>query len=793
MATKAELNKLKSFSITIMLIFILVMPVVLSEISINTYSTDISFNAYVPSEVSVCSCGTNSGNILIKNTGVYPARFGITSDNDELFNVPLVEFSIKAGKEISVPYTVNTDCDFSDEEVTLLIKNSFNIEKEFVVDVKGLSCQNLAAELMYDKQSIKPCEAVSFTLFVENIDDFTETYYYDFGKYQKYLSYDYGSVTLPPHELGQFNMSLTIPCQFYGNYSIPVDVYSAGTKQHVTFEADLFVEQDYPFSYDLSPDLFTCAEDDTILRFNLRNNAEFENTFYFKSLYPDFVRLKTNKVLIPGGESAEIEFEVFGSMKELGWHEIAFELTTDLGDITETINSGVHIGKCYDLGIYPEPGYNKFYGRELEDLSFIVKNNGDIKQDIFLDLADWNELFLLKETNITLESGQEKRVYIDVSNVPDTDEIYKLPIFAYLPSKDLGFTKDMIVDVTSSFVSHRAIIDPSIIKINYDDTEASFNIRNIGSEDLWYNITINPYLPNESTWIHMKKNIIIHLESMQEETINIEFDSGDYTVAEGNYLFNVVIDPMYSYEDLLYAYDLNIKLRDKSFFYYTGLWMYGNPLLVILALIIIFLIWLLFYLLFSKRPKNLKEKKKRKKKARNILFGFIAFLLLLLLLLLIFFPLKALHPAVDNNPDDLNITFYSDEEFVVELGKYFIDPDGDILDYYVKVISFGNKTLEGLDITLEGSTATIKSIDDNVTGIIPLWFYATDSKFYTKSDVFLVNVVKKQDYSFMEIIDYYIYYVIWLALIILISIYMTALFVWASKRTKRQHDTDKKD
>ncbi len=779
-----------SLLVLLVIVFTMFTPAVSAVIDINTYSTSFDFTVDVPNNLEVCSCGSALGYISITNTGTYAAKFYLTSSNEELFSIIGSEYSIESGQELLIPYNVRANCNFADETVVISVRNSFNIEKEYEVEIQGLSCQNLAAEITYDKETVKPCEPVLFTLNVENIGDFTETYYFDFGDFTDFITYDYGSVTLPSGDVGTFEITLILPCDYYGNYTIPVSIYTIGTEYGVSFNSEIEVLREYDFSNTLPTNLFSCAEETRSFKFNLTNEAGVANTYSLKSLYPNFIKLNTKELSLEPAQSGIVEFEVKGSMKNIGFYDLGIQVDTDLGNIQKNLTSSLHLGKCYDIEIVSEQEYFNFNGRELSNFTAVIKNNADAAQEIFLEFPYWGGSFSFSESTFNLDIGEEKVVTIDVSNVLDEDKFYYIPIKANIIGTKRSFTKDVKVDVISSYIAHRAITNPNLIKINYDDNYSSFSIKNIGSKSLEYNVTIIPYNISNSGWIRMLDSFVVELEPMAYEIVNIEFDPEIYLAPEDDYSYSVIIKPINSFDDITYEDKLTIKLRDKSFLYYAGLWIYSNPIWVIIIFIILLLLYLLLYLLIS-RPKNLEVKKERKKKYKRFLFTWIILAILILLLLLLLCPPKSLYPSLDNNSDDLNITMYSGDEYKLSLNKYFNDPDGDSLEYYVRLKTLDNETAEEFTIEFQESEVIIHP-GDNVSGITPIWFYATDSKFFIKSDMFLLNVVEKPSYTCLGVVDYYICYILWLAIVIFVFIYVIAALVWSKKRTKRQHKNDKK-
>ena len=789
MNSKAGINTNKLLFFSTVIIMFLLLPNVLAEININTYTYSTDFYASVPEQINVCACGSTSGTILIKNTGSYVTKFYLEPDN-EMLVLPGNQYEIKPGQEYSIPFTINTDCDFTNDEINLIISNTFNKYQEFNIVVQGLRCQNLASVLTYDKDIISPCETINFKIEVENIGDFIETYTYDFGKFEKFIKYDYKTVTLAPNQVGTFNVGLFLSCEMTGNFSVPTNVYTLGSEFMASFLSNITVEDDYDFNLSFNKELFVCAEDDSSLSLQLTNNNEFANTFYIKNLYPNFVKLEQEQVTLNAGETVNVSFNIHGSEKLVGNHDIAFKVTSMYGNVVKNINSTLYLANCYDLSITSAQDSYSGCGRRLDNIYFTIKNNGEISQLVNLELPYWGGTFPLDNTSFVLESGEEKLIKIDTFNVIDEDKYYHIPVNAYISGRDVVFTKELSLDVTSSWNCNRAVIEPSNIKINYDAVNKSFVIKNIGSKYLWYNVTIFPYNVTRSSWINIDNNKIIDLNPGDEYEFIVNFDQDIYYQEQGDYLFNIEIDPIYTFDDLVYNYELKITLKDKSFIYYASVWFVNNPVLVLIIIIILLLITLLLYLFIS-RPKNLKEQGKRKKRAKKIFLAWLILAILALILLFVFCPFKSLYPELDDNPNDLNIIMYSGDYYKVELSNYFSDPDDDILDFYAEVKTIGNNSLDAYQITFDDSSAIIHPFD-NVTGMLPIWFYASDSLDIAKSDMFLIKVVEKPKYTFMGVINYYIYYIIWLIVVVFLLIFVLATLSWAKRKTIRQHENSKK-
>jgi hypothetical protein len=257
---------------------------------------------------------------------------------------------------------------------------------------------------------------------------------------------------------------------------------------------------------------------------------------------------------------------------------------------------------------------------------------------------------------------------------------------------------------------------------------------------------------------------------------------------EGNYDFNITIIPTNSIDNVGSNYIFTITLRDKTFLYYSWIWVKSNPLTLVGIIILALLLLLLLYLCVS-RPKNIDNKKKRKKTFKRFLFSFISLILLLLILLLIFCPLKSIYPALDDN-NNLNLSMYSGDTKRIDMAGYFNDPDNDELSYFVKLQTVGNKSVLNFSITFDDSAAFITA-GEGTSGIIPFWFYATDSDYFVKSDMFVLKVVEKPLFTFNDYVNFYICYIIWLIFVVIIAVYLIAIFVWSNKKTKRQHKNSK--
>lgn|GEM_PF-5769701 len=786
---KVNKNKLSMIFALISLCLILIPMSANAELSINKYSTSTDFNAYLPQSMDVCVCGDTASQITIQNTGAYQTSFTIISSDEDLFSVAGTDFIIESGSQLSIPYTISADCNFKNKEIDVTIRNALNVEKEFQVNIQGKNCQNLAAMVTYTPQVLTPCIPVNFELEVRNIGSFADTYYFDLGEFSEYALSEHGSVTLQPNQIGYFNVTLKLPCEFYGNYTIPVNFYTVGTKRAASFANEIEILRKYDFSTDLSSEIFACSEDRSVHTFNIINNEKFNNTFKIKSLYPDFVTVKTKELVIPGNSQAQVEFIVSGSKKRIGYHNLGLVITSDLGNIEKQVNTSINMGVCYDIDISSEYDSYDYCGRETGDVPLIIQNNAAIKQDVKLDVTEWGGTFVLSNYSFELEPGQAKTVMIDLSNVSDMNKFYKIPISASVEGRENCFRKVITFDFKSSSDCHKTIIDPSKIKINYDANETWFKVINFGAKQFDYSVFIIPVNPNASAWIELSDYHTFSLDPYQEEWINVIFNENISLAEKGDYKFNITIIPTNSIENVNSDYVFTVVLRDKSFFYYAGVWIISNPITVIGIIVLLLLLLLLLYLCAS-RPKNLEKKKKRKKTSKKLLFILIGLALLFLILLLIFCPLRSIYPALDNS-DNFNLSMYSGDTKMIEMSNYFEDPDNDELSYFVKLKTAGNDTVLNFSVTFDDSKALITA-GEGTSGVIPFWFYASDSDYFVKSDMFLLKVVEKPVFTFNDYINFYICYIIWLVVVIIFAIYVIALFVWSNKKTERQHKNNKK-
>jgi len=765
-----------------------------SYIQLNTYDISKDYSALINTDVDICKCGSYSESITIYNTGTYPTIFYLESNKPNLLNFPDQGYKITNSGELNIPFIINADCNLKETNIVLTITSSFNVVKNYNINLNPKNCINLGSNIEQDKFIIEPNEKINYELTVKNVGEFYDVFYYDFGEYDDYAISKYRTVGLSPGQTGTFNISLILPYDMIGNYSIPINVYSDNAQIGLTFNSNITILKDYNYSINFGKNLFACLEDPTAFKLVINNEEFFENTFYIDVIEPDFIKLDSNKVVIPGNSSKEIIFESNHKENNKGNNNIIFEVTSELGNIKKNISSELNLDYCYYLDFESDYNYYNFKNYP-EDITFKIKNWGAMEHNVFLSLISNIDNLSLDKTFFNLKSGDTEEITIDTSKkiFNDEDNRYKIKIIALINGTDYEFNKFFSIDFLSTKTIYKPIIDPSNIKITFYDNKSYFIVKNVGYENVYYNFSINPYDIENSSWIHFNYSNNVFLETGEEYIIPIYFDQNIHKALVDDYVFNIKLVPQNSDIDITYNYDLTIKLRDKSIFYYVGLWIYNNPLLVSLIVFFLLLILLLLYLLLS-RPTTKKQGENRKKTRNKIVKGYLFLILLFLILLLVFCPLKSMYPTLElNDSDEINYIMYEGSKLNINMSDYFIDPDNDILTYYdyINYTSCCNDS-KFVNITFNDNIATMISSKD-YSGIVPIRFYASDSKYYTGSDIFLLKVVEKPKYSFMDIIDFYFCYVIWLAISLFLLIFIIFICIWANKKSKNQIKYDKRN
>jgi hypothetical protein len=778
-----------------------------ADIQIDTYEITHGFSTNLNTDINVCGCGGYQDQITISNTGDYDTLFYITSSKPEFLKIQTTQVKIPSKGTAKVTMQIAPNCNMAKQDVLVTIKNSYNVKKDYVVKTNPGNCKNLGAKLTKDKETINPCEPIHFELTVKNVGAFTDTYNFDFGKYSKYASSEHSYATIPAGKSAVFPIKFQMDCDKNGNFTIPVNVYSKKTKMGLKFENDIVIEPNYNFAVEKSPSYFACTDSRTQHIMKLINNDEFENEFDIKIINPAFAFLETKTIKLDAQSSENIVFNFDPNNREIGNHTLKFQITSKVGDVTKEFETVIWTDRCYNPKLYNVEKDMNLCGNTKE-IVFTVENTGAIPNEFKVEIEDlgifdsWKyddvkDLLLPEPIFLTLQPWEAREIVIDTSKLEDVNAKYKIPIKSTLLAKNISLKESIKIDYTSAYDCHEAKFSPKTMRINYDTTQKHFYIKNVGDTYTQYDVEITQIFEENETKTDMftfesgnEFNVDLAVNTKQYYTLNI--DNTQVTKDKKDYKFNVLVKQKNGLRPAEYNYELTIKQRDKSIFYYAGLWIYNNPIIDGIIVLIILLILLLLFLSFS-RPKNVKKKDNRRKTFKKWLLAYIILLILLFAALLVFFPLKSIYPSVTENNTDFEYAMYSGNTQAIDLEPFFQDPDGDTLNYGAKINNTENFTEEQLfNIRFKNAIAFVKA-PKNSQGSAEIIFTASDNESVSNSSPFTFNVIRKPIYQVMDYVNFYRYYLLSLGLGLFLLIYIIALYFWSKRSTKRQHLKDKKD
>ncbi len=803
-------EKFKSVFLLSSLLFILIILSFLSlsyfataELNINTYDVTYDFSANLDTNINMCGCAGYINQVILKNTGNFDSNFYLTSSNPDLINFKVSEVNLASGSIVKIDYFILPDCNIEKETVLLSVKNSYNVKKDYLVSVDPTKCQNLAAKLETSSLNIKPCEPIFLNLQVENVGNFPETYYFDLGKFDKYASSEFTSVLLYPTKKAEFNIKLQLACNIYGNFSIPLNVYSDTTNLGLNFENKIQVLPDYFYSLNLKENYFACSEEITSFDIQITNDNSFDDTYYLEFDKPAFISFEEKKLKLKAGESNSIKLIIDPKHKNLGNHTLVFHVKSKQSGIIKEFQANLSIDNCYNPQITELETKHSFCDGT-PNIRFVVTNNAAKENTFILSMnkLSWiDKLFYASDidtikftdNNFVLSPYSSKEVFIDISNIPSISAKYKLPIHLQIGGKPQTAEETVIIDYISAEQCHKISFSPDKKTINFDTEKMTFLIQNTGKQFSKYDIEFIPQAEYDFINIVPGDNFYTELGRTQKAYFGINFNTSQLSKESKDFTYDVIIKVNDSYRPTEYKYTLKIMQRDKSFVYYVGKWIYDNPVYDGIIIIVILLILLFLYLLLS-RPKNIKHQDERKKNYKKVLIIYLSLLVLAFLILLLFFPLKSINPIITNDDTQFNHSLYSGSKKTIDIGNYFIDPDGDSLNYSAIIFASGDDDYVGKlpSVNFKEDLAIIKA-PKNSEGRSSVFFKASDSINISKSSIFKVRTVLKPNYSLYEYVEFYLPYVIWFAIGLFVLIYVLAMYFWSKRKTQRQHLNQKKN
>lgn len=787
-----KFSSVSAFFITIIL-FSLFSSTALAVIDVNTYTPSMDFtltSAY--DKISVCSCSTKYDSIIVTNSGTWPAIFTVsTSKIDSTLTLSQNSFELNPGQTQEVFLYITADCNRGSENLKITVTSNLGPQKTLTKEITRDRCQNIEMWTSNYTKDVKPCQSKTFDINVHNIGPFSENYVIS-SNYDKYITYNANSFSLDEGQYAKITATAKFDCDMYGEKDIIFTIKSLKNDLAASLDAPLNILQDYDYTIDINGDdsdgnfdIQVCNRiSSKTIPVNVMNDGSVPNTYTveFDGL-PRNVKvsgLTDGKFSLNPKESKTFYLEIDSTnyRYEHKLKDFTMTVVPGYGDIVKKSQVSLEFMACYEHQVVIYDG-EKTKNHPLEtcanyDYAYDVEiiNNGAFTETYRLSLEGAPEGTILSRESITITPSAGRDTVKLLINGPESNELYNVKVVARLDN-GISESDDTWIRSYDTQTCHETSIGKSDHRINYQTQSITIPIKNKGFVD-------NTYIVSwDGSGIIDDDDTIINLASQSKDDIVLKIDSEDRK--EGTYNGTLVLKDASQAE---YSKDVQIELKDKSdirkfFEYMTS----GNSckkisLLEIVAILIIILIIIIFLVKGPHYPYNFGNRFKAK---MSVLVFLIMLFLIGVILVMMIAGIPKEHTEVynlTNSDSELRYEWLQDDKFMLDISRFFYDPENTTLKYEVSGLEHINAVSNGDVITFYPE----KGWNGTEYGRITAYDKMGGSVSSPKFEFTVLNVPEKTK---LELYNIYCWYVNLAIFAIILALIFVAVFVKQKRRTRK--------
>ncbi|MBR9693006.1 hypothetical protein GOV07_03705 [Candidatus Woesearchaeota archaeon] len=769
------------YIITAVLLFLTIASAASADLIVNKYSNDFAVTSPYADSIKACACENRADLFTVTNTGNFPANYqaDVLAEEDSWYALSIDEFTLAPGEHEDVIIYAEPGCGTVGEYTySLKIESSYGRERIVTRDLDVKKCQNLFLTLAGGKNESNIGQPITYTLTLNNVAEFADTFVLDFGSFNDYADLEQRWYYLVPAQETTFNVTITPPVSLFGEVEIPFTVRSEKNKISEQRVAIVYIENQYDHEIVIPTQAEFCSRVDTNHVFKIRNLINFSNEFDIQVSGPGFVDYETKHITLDGLGEQNITLLVHPKKGQEGKYPVKIRVNSDVGDIRKTRTMEVDVFDCfaYELGYVSLEVKDGAYtdeaccGEKVYELN--IKNNGQTEEtyNVLIDGPVW---FEPEEITVRLKPSENRNVKFN-AQLPCTDETYEIPVTVWLTKHpDIRETVMFSVNSQTQRTCHAVDADAKRVRLDEEDKVIPFIVKHTGLEGGVYDIGVSSELyshaledkvtlePGEEAVIHLQtvQNLSDYFDGRYVSTLTLKLEDGNISYYE----------PFWT--DFKHVGWFTKAWRNVRYYDYGSLGpcVWSNILLFILAAVAIVTLLGLFGRNYKPFTYGWLIT------IRTILL--IAMIVVAIALFTMALPEKAElyeEPIVDES--GLVFQWYENERLTINLGDYFTDPDSDWLEYTA---------------TQPGNIAVV--IDDDVATLIPernwagsdrIVFMASDQKGgVVDSPILALNVLKRNDLTFVQWMKRYCVHVtLSMLLVLLLALFLLSLLIFEPKR-----------
>ncbi|MCD6464391.1 hypothetical protein J7L02_02610 [Candidatus Woesearchaeota archaeon] len=743
------------------------------EVQYLNQNFDVSFKPLT----KTCACSQQVLSLNIKNTGNVVQTFNIQYALQKKFKsikASVASVTLTPGQEQELQLPLNIPCDPGVYKLNIYVTNNAFL-KTFSQELIVERCENLKLTLTNTTIKIPFCGNVTIPLVVSNIGLFQEQYELEIKQPKHWQSMLAESkLVLQPNTSKTINLTIKPDCDFYGDKTLTLKARALKNNVQTKIPLHIIVERKALFNVQFQ-DQEICNDFENKLPLTIQNNASFTDTYILKlKVTPERkkwlplinterqVLLVDREIVLNPGQEGTVFIKTLQGVKP-GFYNLTIIVTSKNG-LSKVLHSKLFVKKCFDIqsdfkAINNELCVNqtfqfKIFNKAQEPLRCVLKSEGFsmISNDSLTNALELN----LSSQPLTITGLAQK---------PGTINL-ELIITSQLNNATLTkiFEKTVVVNNLEQCLKPR--LEQISVKQGFQGVKA-LNV-NPGVAGAVYELSFTT-----PSWITALNNTLT-LQPGSKAKIYFNINTSNASI--GSYDLTIVFKPLktsLNFKNINISKEFVLKTRinvkGPSVFEKVLAWLgltlvnvkhwfvktFSKPCSLVSLILVISIVITMALLLLLRSGVE---------KTRPNTGLVIASSLLLILVFITSFAIVARNTGLfqalqEKQPivKDLTIMIPCNKQAVLNLSKYFYDPDRDVLTFSYSITTPMNldkqsqtfqqamQDLQFLSIDINNSIAVIKPLQC-IQAEFGVMFIASDAKGgFAKSPLFKVFILKQEN------------------------------------------------
>ena len=745
-------------------------PLAVADIYVSTYRHDANFDSAFQT-TRACACGITTDYFTLENTGDFSATYNLVLEaGADWIELQRTHLTLGPQESTLIPVTLRPPCGTeASTYYTVFATSQFGRYRAADRTVTAHVCENIGLEVTPASQTTLPCTTAEFDVTVRNPGTFDERYVLEASEGVTLSRYE---VSLAPGQQTTFPAQGLWACDVSGTQRVSVTAHAQRNDLTATRHADVNILWDYDFIAQGPEHTSICALEPTQRIIRVENTASVANV-YDLSVRENWATLSSTRIQLQPGETRNIIVTLEPQARDVGERNVNVRIRSELGNVDKAISVPVEVRSCYESIVEVFPPENIVCAGET-DFTVRISNRGETTEH-FRVFTGGDIFSEVQQGEFTIRPGEARETTMRVI-APDRDEHFVVDVITEQTPGAIQTVTQVPLDVMSNWKCTRPDVGHTDWRVYTDTGVIPIIIENTGREATTYELYWEGkvfHMQEERLFLAPGEQGVVHLIPREDIT----------ALERGTHIERFILVSHRSE----YRHDFHINLREKNFinrawdaiFGERIDWCLATMVALIGVILLTVLVLMLAYVGVIKKSARSQDEKRR----IAYVLGVLALLFALLAIVaasMVQLPVELAEEQRGTSPTDLYYEFPMNTQYLIDLDRYFVDPDGGPL-------SFTASQAEHMRVQIEGSVATLTPTR-NWFGQEYIVFTAQDTAGDTAdSPIMTFRVLATKPVSFGQWVSLYC------AAInaILVALFLVLLIAWVylspDKRLKERY------